>query len=106
MPRLRRTSRDSELTHSQLQGGSFHCKMCRRAVWAGHNPIAFPESFKNLLTLCFLQDVAKCAVYRQFWRDVFFYLVAGLGKFQISHVDAEGRTRRVNYRPLDPILNV
>src|SRR6267378_5914915 len=42
LPRLSRTALDSELLHSQLEGGSFHCKMCRCAVWTGHNPIAFP----------------------------------------------------------------
>ena len=43
--RLRRTARDSELVHSQLQGRSFHCEKCCRAVGASHHPIALPESF-------------------------------------------------------------
>src|SRR5258708_24854268 len=59
---LRRAARNSELMHSQLEGGPLHSKMCRCPIRARHNPIALLESFKNLLTFRFLQNVAKCAI--------------------------------------------
>ena len=54
--RLRRTARDSELIHSQLEGGSFHSKMLCCAIRTSHNPIAFLESLKNLLAFGFFQE--------------------------------------------------
>src|SRR5712664_1911539 len=101
--RLCRTARDSELLHSQLEGGAFHCKMCRRAIRAGHNPIALLESFKNLLTFRFPQNVVKCAIGR-FRSRGFFLRRASLGKFKIGNIDAQDRTRRDNHGALDHIL--
>src|SRR5882672_3537131 len=62
VPRLSRAARNSEFLHSQLQCGSLHGKMCRCAVRAGHNPIGFLESLKNLLAFRFLQNAVKCAI--------------------------------------------
>ena len=100
---LRRAARNSELMHSQLEGGPLHSKMCRCPIRARHNPIALLESFKNLLTFRFLQNVVKCAICR-FQRSGFFYRGAGLGKFQISHIDAQRRTRRDYVGTLDHVL--
>src|SRR6266850_1954360 len=86
LPRLCRTTRDSELLHSQLERGSFHCKMCRCAVRAGNNPIAFLESPKNLLAFRFLQNAVKCAICR-FGSSGFFRWKVGLGELQIANVD-------------------
>src|SRR6267143_188367 len=103
LPRLCRTTRDSKLLHSQLERGSFHCKMFCRAIRTGHNPIAFLESFQNLLTLRFLQNAVKCAICR-FRRSGFFCRRASLGKFKIGNIDAQDRTRRYDYGTLDHIL--
>src|SRR5258708_6295513 len=90
--------------HSQPEGGSLHSKTLRGAIGTGHNPIALFKSLKNLLALRFLQDVAKCAVCFGLQSSDSFFRMAGLGKFQISHVDAEGGTRRYDYGALDHIL--
>ena len=101
--RLCRTARDSELLHSQLESGSFHCKMCRCPVWAGHNPIAFLESFKNLLTFRFLQNPVKCTICR-FRRTGSSLRRASPGRFKIGDIHAQDRTRRYDYGALDHIL--
>src|SRR5882724_1319245 len=103
MPRLCRTAHDSEFLHSQLEGGSFHCKMCSCAIRVGHNPIALLESFKNLFTFRSLQNVVKCTICR-FRRNRFFRRRAGLGNLEIANINSQDRTRRDNYRALDHIL--
>ena len=70
---------------------------------ACNNPITLLEGSENLLTFGFLQDMLQCAVCGIRSRGFFFRMTA-LGKFQIGHVDAQGRTRRDNYGALDHIL--
>ncbi len=77
--------------------------MCRCAVWASHDPIAFLEGFKNLLTFRFLQKIVKRTICR-FRRSELFDRKAGLGKFKIGNIDTQDRTRRDNYGALDDIL--
>src|SRR5258708_6223843 len=102
--RQRKTARDSELMHSQPEGGSLHSKTLRSAIGTGHNPIAMFKSLKNLLTLRFLQHVTKCAICFGIQTRGSFFRMAGVGEFQISHVDAQGGTRRDDYRALYHIL--
>jgi hypothetical protein len=81
---------DSELMHSQLEGGPLHSKMCRCSVGTCHNPIAVLKSSKNLLTFRFLQNVVKCAICR-FRRRGFFCRRAGFGNFKVANIDTQGR---------------
>src|SRR5258706_7973877 len=85
---LRRTACNSEFVNSLLEGGSLHSKVRCRPVGTCHNPIALFESSNNLLTFRFLQNVMKGAICR-FQRSG-FYRRAGLGKFKIADIDAQG----------------
>ena len=84
--RLRSTARDSELMHSQLEGGPLHSEMCRCPVGTCHNPIALFKSSNNLLTFRFLQNAVKRAICR-FRGSGSFSRRIGLGKFKIANID-------------------
>ena len=103
VPPLRRTARNPELMHSQLEGGPLYSEPCRCPVGTGHNPIALFKSFENLLTFRFLQNVVKGPICR-FRRSGLFHRGAGVGKFKIANIDAKGRTRRDDYGALNHIL--
>src|ERR1700736_89700 len=90
MSRLCRIARNPQLMHSQLKRGSLHSKMCRSAVGTGYNPIALFESFKNLLTFRFFQNVVKGTICR-FQRSGCFRRKASLGNFKIVNINLQGR---------------
>src|SRR6266478_843396 len=90
--------------HSLLERRSLHSKTCRCAMRTCHNPIALLQGVEDVLAFHSLQNVMKCPVCFGLQSSDSFFWMAGLGKFQISHVDAEGGTRRDNYRALDHIL--
>src|SRR5580704_536468 len=89
---------------SLLEGGSLHPKTCRCAMSTGHNPIALLQSFENLLTLRFLQNLMKCPVCRGFRSGGSFFRTSGLGKLHIRKIQVECGTRRNNHSALDYIL--
>jgi hypothetical protein len=101
--RLCGTVRDSEFAYPYLEGRSVHSKKCRGTMGAGDNPITLLEGLEDLLTFGFLQDMLQCAVCG-IRSSGFFFRMTALGKFQISHLDAQGRTRRDNDGALDHIL--
>ena len=62
-----------------------------------HNPIALLESFENLLTLRFLQNVVKCPVRRGFRSRGSLFRTSGLGKLQIGNIQVQKGPGRNNY---------
>ena len=82
---LCRIACNPEFMHSQLKGGPLHAKMCRCTVGTCYNPIALFQSFKNLLTFRFFQNLAKSAICR-FRRCRSFQGKAGLGRFKIANI--------------------
>src|SRR6266849_3078558 len=92
--------------HSLLERGSLHSKACRCAMRTGHNPIALLESFENLLTLRFLQNVMKCSVCRGFRSGGSFFQTSGLRKLQIGNVEVQKRPCRNNYGAFDYVLEL
>jgi hypothetical protein len=95
---------DSEFANSLLESGSLHPKICCGPFRARHNPVALLQGFNDLLTFRLLQNVVECTILRRARRIGLFDWMADLGKFQISHIDVERRTRRDNDRALDHIL--
>jgi len=62
------------------------------------------ERLENLLTFGFRQEIVQCAVCCGIRSSGSFFRMTDFGKFQISHIDTQGRASRDNYRALDHIL--
>src|SRR5580700_9890429 len=90
--------------HSLLVPGSLHSKTCRCAMRTGHNPIALLESFENLLTLRFLQNVMKCPVCGGFRSRRSLFRMSSLGKLQIGNIEVQDGPGRNNYGAFDYVL--
>jgi len=71
---------------------------------ACNNPFALPEGLEDLLTFGFLQEIVQCAVCCGIRSSDPFSCMTDFGKFQITHVDTQGRTLRDDYGALDYIL--
>ncbi len=87
-----------------MEGRSIYSKKCRRTMGTCNNPIALLEGLEDLLPLGFLQEMVQCAVCCGIRSSGSFLRMTDLGRFQISHIDTQGRTRRDNYGALDYIL--
>src|ERR1700727_249186 len=88
--------------YSLLECGALHSKTCCCAMRACHNPIALLESFENLLTLRFLQNVMKCAAGFRSRRP--FFRMSGFGKLQIGNIEVQNGPCRNNHRAFDYVL--
>ncbi len=87
-----------------MEGRSIHSKSCRRTMGTCNNPVTVLERLENLLTFGFRQEIVQCAVCCGIRSSGSFFRMTDLGKFQISHIDGQGRASRDNYGALDHIL--